>query len=128
MSSSASSAVGIPSRADNLEKIQGKVKKHDQVLWPTVSEKIQEVKAAKRVAATQNPDLEYRTVFHLDLDRALLNGLVVDMAQVAEPSAGWSVTVKGCDCGGFPLIIYVHLGLDTNEPLQIADFIIAPTE
>jgi hypothetical protein len=120
-----SQTLGVPSRALLLEKVKDKVRKHDQVLWPTVSEKIQAVKADKRVKAIQNPDQEHRTVFHLDLDRALLNGLVVDLGQATEPQAGWTITVKGCDCSGYPLIVVVHLCLEEREPLQITDFLIA---
>ncbi|MFZ0796743.1 MAG: hypothetical protein WCA13_08195 [Terriglobales bacterium] len=128
MSSSAGSAPEIPPRAELMERIREKIRKQDQVLWPTVSEKIQAVKAAKRVEAIKNPDHEHRTVFHLDLDHVLLTGVPVDSGRVTEPSPGWTVTVKGCDRGGHPLIVFVHLGSDVREPLQVTDFIIAPKE
>jgi len=92
----------LPSRAQVHEKIRDKIRKNDHILWPTVSEKIQEVKAAKRVAALKNPEVEHRTVFHLDLVRALLGGAVVDVGPATQPQPGWVATVRGLDCSGIP--------------------------
>jgi hypothetical protein len=114
----------VPSRAQLLEKIRDKVKNHDQILWPTVSEKIQEVKIAKRAAAIRNPNEEHRTVFHLDLDTALLEGRVVDSGPATAPQPGWVATVKGCDRSGYPLTVFVHISLEDGMPLQITDFCI----
>jgi hypothetical protein len=115
----------VPSRAELLERIKSKLKNHQQVLWPAVSEQIQFLKALKTKRARIDPDQEYRTVFHLDLDRALMRGLVVKVDAVAEPEAGWAVTVKGCDCSGGPLIVMVHLCLEEEAPLYITNFLVS---
>ena len=115
----------LPSRAQVHEKIRDKIRKNDHILWPTVSEKIQEVKAAKRVAALKNPEVEHRTVFHLDLVRALLGGAVVDVGPATQPQPGWVATVRGLDCSGYPLVVFVHVCIEEAEPLQITDFCIA---
>lgn len=91
-------AVGVPSPAELLERIKSKLKNHQQVLWPAVSEQIQFLKALKTERARKDPDQEYRTVFHLDIDRALMKGLVVDVMQVAEARSG-----LGCNCQGLRL-------------------------
>jgi hypothetical protein len=118
-----SHAVEVSSRAQLLEKVRERVRKHNQILWPTVSEKIQYLKAKKSVEANKNPDHEYRTVFHLDLDRANLNGVIEDSAQVTEPEAGWAGTIKGMDCDGASLCVMVFLSLEESQPLQITDFV-----
>jgi hypothetical protein len=118
-------AVGSPSRADLLERIKSKLRNHQQVLWPAVSEQIQYLKALKTERARRDPDQEYRTVFHLDIDRALTKGLVVKVDQVAEPEPGWAVTVKGCDCAGGPLVVMVQLCLEEDAPLYITNFVVS---
>ena len=118
-----SQTLGVLSRAHLLEKVRERVRKHNQVLWPDVSEKIQFLKAKKRVEANKDPDREYRTVFHLDLDRAILNGVMKDHAQVTEPEPGWSGTVKGVDCDGASLCVMFFLSLEESQPLQITNFV-----
>ena len=115
--------VGVTSRAHLLERVRERVRKHNQILWPTVSEKIQFLKARKRVEANKDPDREYRTVFHLDLDRAILNGVIEDSAQVTEPEAGWTGTIKGTDCDGASLCVMIFISLEESQPLQITDFV-----
>jgi hypothetical protein len=117
-------AVGSPSRAELLERVKSKLKNHDQVLWPAVSEKIQFLKALKIERARRDPDQEYLTVSHLDIDRALTNGAVVDVGQMAEPEPGWAVTIKGCACGGHVLTVMVYLCLENEAPLYITDFVL----
>lgn len=119
-----SPAVGVPSPAELLERIKMKLKNHEQVLWPTVSEKIQQLKAMKASKARENPSQEYRTVFHADLHRALMTGLVTDVAAAVKPEAGWTVTIKGMDSDGQELIVMVHCCLDDCRPLHITDFAI----
>jgi hypothetical protein len=119
-----SQALEVLSRAQIFEKIKDKIRNHDHVLWPTVSEKIQELKTAKRAAANRNPNQEYRTVFHLDLTTVLLDGSIVDSGPAVEPQPGSVATVKGADRNGFPLTVFVHLCLEDGEPLQITGFCI----
>lgn len=119
-----SSSAVVPSKAQLLEKIKAKLKNHDQVLWPAVSEKIQFHKARKLRAARTDPTQEYRTVFHVDLHRALMTGSVTDVGQAIAPIPGWAVTVLGLDSGGEPLVVMVHVCLEDCKPLCITDFTI----
>jgi hypothetical protein len=116
--------VGTPSNAELMQRIKQKLANHEQVIWPSVTEKIEKLKALKNEKARQNPDREYRTVFHIDLHRALVSGTIVDVGQATHPEDGWTVTVKGFDSNEEELIVMVHCcGID-SRPLHITDFTI----
>ena len=116
--------VGVPSNAELMQRIKQKLSSHDQVIWPSVAEKIEKLKALKNERARKNPEQEYRTVFHIDLQRALISGTIVDVGTATHPEDGWTVTVKGFDSNEEELLVMVHCcGLD-SRPLHITDFAI----
>ena len=88
----------LPSRAELLELIRTKLSR--AVLWQTVTERIGALKDAKRAGAALNPDREYRTVFHGDLECAILNGAIVEDCQAVYSPNWWSCTIRGIDRSG----------------------------
>ncbi len=118
--SSSPSPRGNPSPAELLQRIRNKVSA--VVLWPTVTERIEALKQAKKVKAQTSWDQEYRTVFHLDLIKAILNGAVVDSCPLTDPVGSWVVTIEGIDTVGDPLTVMVQLSKSASEPLQITEF------
>jgi hypothetical protein len=120
------SAVGIgaPPNAELMQRIKQKLSEHDQLIWPNVTEKIERLKALKNERARRNPEQEYRTVFHIDLHRALMSGTIVDIGSAAHPEDGWVVTVRGFDSNEEELIVMVHCCRADSRPLYITDFTI----
>jgi hypothetical protein len=124
MTASSAAGMGVPSPNDLMEKIRKKVKGHEQVIWPQVIEKMDHLRALKAERSKKAPDLEYRTVAHLDLERALVRGTVVDVGSASVPEEGWVVTVKGLDSFDEELIVMVHCCSVNSRPLHITDFTI----
>lgn len=89
-----------------------------------MKDKIEHFKAAKTEKARINPNLEYRTVFHIDLFRALMSGTIVDVGAARHPEDGWAVTVRGLDSNEEELIVMVHCCEAGCHPLHITDFAI----
>jgi hypothetical protein len=107
-----------------MQKIKQKLASHDHLIWPPVTKKIERLKALRRKNAQRNPDNEYRTVFHIDLQRALMSGTIVDVGSATHPEEGWTVTVKGFDSNEEELIVMVHVCATDSHALYITDFAI----
>jgi hypothetical protein len=107
----------VLSPAQVLQLIRDKISRH--LLSPVVSEKMDAYKRAKSARAAENPDKDYRTVFHADLIHAVLNGSVVDLGPCCE--GWWTVTIRGVDRCGEQLVVIVEV-TNNDEPFMMSDF------
>ena len=63
-------------------------------------------------------------MFHIDLQRALISGTIVDVGTATHPEEGWTITVTGFDSNEEELIVMVHVCAVDARPLYITDFAI----
>jgi hypothetical protein len=120
-SPAAGSNPGGLSRAELLALIRSKLGR--VVLYPEVSEQIEKLKTLKTLKGATNADQEYQTVFHADLINALLTGNITNHFPPQSPQSGWSATVEGVGCDGWPIIVNVEVSEGT-DPLVITSFVI----
>jgi hypothetical protein len=109
------------SQAEVFALIKRKV--HRVVLYPQVSEQIQNLRLHKALKGRLNPDDEYPTVSHADLINAIKTGVITSHSPLFPPQTGWTANIEGVGCDGRLLAITVEVSQD-DEPLIIASFVI----
>jgi hypothetical protein len=87
-----------------MEEARSRMKKH--VLWPNVSDAIEHSK----------------TVFHADLQQAVMNGKIKDKFHEEKPAIGWALTINGEDREAYPLTVFLFVPDDESMPAEITGF------